>query len=371
MRKISALSALAALMLTACQSGGTVEPIKIGLVTALTGDVASVGNDVFKGAQLKLKEINDAGGINGRQVELVAEDGKCTGVDGASAVQKLINVDKVVAIHGAGCSGESLAAASIAEAAHVVMMSPSSSSPDLTQAGDYFFRTFPNDALKTTVMAKYFQDSGLSKVAIITENVDYAVGFRDSLEKDIGTGAFVFDERVEPGTKDFRTLVTRLKDIDFDIIVTNFTSPSAVGLLLQQLREQGLTQQAIGHDIADTQETIDAGQEAAEGLRVINVPSIAADTDFGQQFIAAYGQPQASLSWASYGYDTLGVLAEAIAAAGTEGEAIRDYLYNMESYDGVVGHISFDENGDVQGVRYALKEVKDGAFVTIGDVAVN
>ena len=357
-------------LLAACQSAKD-QPIKIGLITPLTGEVASLGVDILHGAQMKVAEINAAGGIDGRMIELVAEDGRCSGADAASAAQKLINIDKVVAIHGAGCSSETMAAAPIAEAAGIILMSPSSTSPDVTDSGDFIFRTAPNDALKTSAMANYFAEQGFEKVAILSENTDFCQGFATALKADMGEEKIVFEEVVEPGTKDYRTVITRLSEVEFDVIVTNPQTPPNGALILQQLREQGLNQLAIGHDVLDASAVLEIAGEAAEGLQVINMQSMASDTEFGQKFLAEYGEPQALLTWGAYGYDTLGVLADAIAEAGTEGAAMRDYLYNLEGYNGLVGTLSFDDTGDVEGIVYALKEVQDGKFVTIADIAVN
>jgi len=370
MKRALSLISLCALALSACQSAEQ-EPIKIGFIGPLTGGMAGLGMDILHGAQIKLEEINSAGEVDGRPFELITEDGRCTGADAASAAQKLVHVDKVVAIHGGECSGETLAAAPIAEAEQVVMLSPSSSHPDITDAGDFIFRDYPNDALKTRAMAQYFIESDRNKVAIITENADFTVGFRDALKKDVGEDAVVFDELVEPDTRDFRTLVTRLKDVDFDVLVININSPAGIAIALQQAREQGLEQLAISHDVGDSVEVIELAGDLSEGFQVINVPSLSENSAFGQKFVAKYGQPQANLSWGGYGYDVMGILLEAISEAGTEGPAIRDYLYDLKSYKGVVATVSFDENGDVLGIPYALKEVQDGTFVTIEDIEVN
>jgi len=371
MKRSLVLPLLLALGLSACGGSSNNEPIKIGFIGPLTGEVSALGKDILHGAQLKLDELNAAGGIKGRPVTLIAEDGRCNATDAANAAQKLVQVDQVVAIHGGECSAETLAAAPIAEAAKVVMLSPSSSNPDVTKAGDFIFRDYPSDALKTKAMAKYFSDKGLKKVAIIAENADFTVGFRDSLKKDLPEGALVFNETVEPGTKDFRTLLTRLKTIPFDVLVDDVNSPANIALLLQQLREQGFKQLVISHDLGDSLEIPKEIGKAAEGFQVINVPTLDPAGDFGKKFIGKYGEPQANLSWGGYGYDVMGILAQAIGSAGTEGPAIRDYLYKLPSYDGVIAKVSFDSNGDIKGIPYVLREVKNGAFVNVSNIAVN
>ncbi len=364
-KRFLALLSLSTLALAGCQSGGGDDPIKLGYLGPLTGDAAPYGVDTLNGVKLAVEEINANGGINGQMIELVAEDGRCTGADAASAAQKLVNVDKVVAIVGGQCSGETLAAAPIAEAAGVVMVSPISSSPDVTMAGDFVFRDYPSDALKTKATAAFLKGEGFTKLAIISENTDFAQAFRESLKKDFGEENIVFDETVEPGTKDYRTLATRLKDVEFDIFFPNGQTDAAIAAMMQQLREQGLEQQAIGHDVADSITLGELAPEAVEGMYIVNVPTAGEGGDFESQFNQKFGGAQATIAFAAHAYDAANVIMEAIGAVGADGAKIRDYLYNLDGYDGVVGTFSFDENGDVVGLSYSLKTFKDGKIENV------
>ena len=183
MKKFLSLSACIALTLSACQPAGSGDTIKIGFIGPLTGDAAAYGVDTLNGAKMKVDEINAAGGINGKQISLIVEDSKCNGADAVSAAQKLANVDKVVGVIGGACSSETLGAAPIFEAAKIVEIGTLSSSPDITKAGDFIFRAYPSDALKTKAMAQYFRSKGFTKVAVIAENTDFCVGFRHALHK--------------------------------------------------------------------------------------------------------------------------------------------------------------------------------------------
>lgn len=371
LRIVSCLSVLALAACVTVAPGGQAGTIKIGFIGPLTGDAASYGVDALNGMKIKVDAINAAGGIDGKTVEVIAEDAKCTGADAAAAAQKLVNVDKVVAIVGGQCSGETLAAAPIAEAGKVVMVSPISSSPDVTEAGEFIFRDYPSDALKTKAMAAYFREKGLKKVAMISENTDFATGFRTALKSDVGESAFVFDEVVDPGTKDYRTLMTRLKALSFDIFVANGQTPATIAVMVQQMREQGVKQVAITHDAGQAEETITVGGEAVEGFLAITIPLLGPDTDFGKEYISRFGQPRSAMAFAGHAHDAMGVIAKAIDEVGTDGTAIRDYLYRMSSYTGVVGTFSFDDNGDVLGIPYALFVVKDGEWVTLQNIATN
>lgn len=369
MRRSLALCSLIVLSLAACQPRSK-EPIKLGYIGPLTGDAASYGVDTLNGAKMKVEEINAAGGVNGRMVELIAEDGKCTGSDSASAAQKLVNVDKVVAVIGGQCSGETLAAAPIVEAAKIVLMSPISSSPDITEAGEYVFRDYPSDALKTKAMAKYFKERGYKKLAMIAENTDFATAFRSSLLADAGEDMIVFDEVVDPGTKDFRTLMTRLKKVDFDIFFPNAQSDAVMAAMVQQLRDQELTQQIITHDVGDSVTLLELAPEAVAGTHVINVPTAGEGGDFQKRFEEKFGAAQSTIAFAAHAYDAAGVVLQSIGAAGTDGTAMRDYLLGLSGYDGIVGTFRFDAKGDVVGIPYGLKEFKDGKIVQTADISV-
>ena len=369
MRKF-AIAALS-LLVAACSSGGSEpETIKIGFIGPLTGAAASYGADALNGMRVQVDSINAAGGINGKQIEIIAEDGRCTGADAAGAAQKLVNVNGVVAIIGGQCSGETLAAAPIVNAGQVVMISPISSSPDVTDAGDFVFRDYPSDALKTIATAKYLQDEGLTRVAIISENTDFCSSFRKSLLEQLPDGAVVFDETVDQDTKDFRTLMTRLQNTEFDVFFANGQSTATIAAMMVQMREQGIEQPGLSHDVGQDKTVIEIAGSAVDGFRAINVPAVGEDTEFGLAFNAQYSA-QAALAFAAHSYDAMGVLAQAIANVGTDGAAIRDYLYNLDSYNGAVGNFHFDKNGDVIGIPYVLWEVQNDKFVGIQDIDVN
>ena len=370
MRKFLALSSLLGIALTAC-SGSNTGIIKIGYIGPLTGDIAAIGADTMNGAKLAIDEVNTKGGIDGRLVELIAEDGKCSGSDAATAAQKLVSVDKVSGIFGGQCSSETLAAAPIAEAAQIVLISPVSSSPDVTLAGEFVFRPYPSDDLKGKAMANYFSKRGFTKVAVISENTDFCQGILTSVQKYLPAGIeIVFDEKVEPGTKDYRTLLTRLQDIDFDVFIVNSQSETTGSVMLAQMRELGLTQQALGADVLDTPKMAELAGEAAEKLHVISVPSMEETSPFSQKFIAAYGKPQFGLVYAAHAYDAASVLLKALTESETPAGA-RDVLATMPPYQGATGTFSFDENGDVIGIPYVLKEFQGSSIVKLEDIPLN
>jgi branched-chain amino acid transport system substrate-binding protein len=367
MKKSLSLVAVAVALFAGCSTSPAAETIRLGYIGPLTGDIAGLGKDTLNGMQMAAEEINAAGGINGKQIEIVAEDGRCSGAEAANAARKLVNVDKVVAIVGAQCSSETLAAAPIAEAAKVVMISPVSSSPDVTKAGEYIFRTYPSDALKGKAFGAFFKQAGFKKIAIISENTDFCQGIRNSVAENLPEGTtIVFNEVVDPGTKDYRSLFTRLKSVDFDLFLSNGQSDSTVAEMAKQMRELGMKQQIVGTDTADSATLGKIATEAVEGLKALSVPSLSA-TDanaggFVTAFNAKYGEPQFGAFFAATAYDATNILAKTIGAQGTDGEKIKAALYAMPEHKGMAGSISFDSNGDVQGVPFAMKQFKAGVL---------
>lgn len=373
MHRFAPLAALATLVLTACIPAGPKGPIKLGYIGPLTGDAASYGSDTLNAVRMKVEEVNAIGGIKGRQVELIAEDGRCNGADAASAAQKLVNVDRVVAIVGGQCSSETLAAAPIVEAASVVLLSPISSSPAVADAGDFTFRVMPSDAHKAVATARYLEREGFMKPALLSENTDYAMGLRDALVAAFGEDKIPFNETVDPGTKDFRSLVTRLKDTEFDVFFPNAQSDSVAAAMVQQFREAGFTQKIVSQDVADSANLGKIAPEAVEGMRMVNTSNTLGEggpASFAARFRAKFGPAQSSQSFATLAYDAAGIILETIATAGTEGTAIRDALYALPGYGGAAGALSFDEKGEVEGVGYALKEFRNGEIVELEAIEI-
>ncbi len=367
MKKSFILAALA-LALSACSSG--TQTIRIGVIMAVTGDAASLGVDMVNGIRMAVDQVNTKGGIKGKPVEIIVEDGRCNGSDAASAAQKLVNVDKVVAIIGGLCSGETLAAAPIVEAAKIVLISPGSSSPDITNAGKYVFRNYPSDALKTVATAKVIREKGYKTVAMISENTDFCQGVVRGMYKDVGDDGIVFDEKVEPGTKDFRSIFEKLKKTDFDVFYPNTNGDASMAALVQQYRDAGFKQPILSHEVADSSTLGDIAKEAAEGLQLVTVRTSGEGTDFETKFLAKYEKAQSSIAFAAHAYDAAKLLMETIDEHGTDGTAIRDAFLTLKSYQGIIGDIHFDENGDVVGVPFVLKEFKNGRTFTVKPITL-
>lgn len=347
------------------QGPTTQVPIKIGFIAPLTGDAAAYGEPERDGVAIAVKEINAAGGVNGRPIQVVYEDGKCTGKDAVSAVQKLINIDKIKFVIGGACSGETLGMAPITEAAKTILFSPSASNPDISQAGDYVFRNYPSDAGGGKIIAEsMYQD--YKKAAVITENTDYAQGLRKVFVDRFGElgGKIVFDESFVPETLDFRSVLSKMKAATPEAIFINPQTGAAAARIAKQAREIGLAQQFYLFFVTGA-DYVESGP-AAEGSIILDVELDETSAKGGElvdKYVAEYGKRPTYPIFAGAAYDALYLLADGIKKYGENPDKVKQYLYDLPNYSGTIGTYSFDQNGDVVGLEYVIKHVVDGKAV--------
>ena len=197
------------------------EPFVIGAMDALTGVAESYGNPIQQAKLLAVEEINAAGGINGRMLEIVFEDSKCAAADAITAYNKLTDVDGVKVILGTTCSGAMLGAAPLAEREGVIILSASATSPDIATAGDYIFRTAINDLQLGIDIGNTMWVDGVRSIATITESTDYAEGARRTSVarfEELG-GTVAAAEAYATETIDFRSQITKLINENPDAIL--------------------------------------------------------------------------------------------------------------------------------------------------------
>ncbi|MEK6922511.1 MAG: ABC transporter substrate-binding protein, partial [Nanoarchaeota archaeon] len=250
---------------------GAQPKIKIGALMPLSGDAAAYGENVKQGIELALQGTN---------FEVFYEDSKCDGPDAVNAVRKLIDVDGVVAVIGELCSGATLSASPIAKEAGVVLISPASTSPDLSNAGDHFFRTVPSDALQGVEAAKLVKRLGYNSLAVLYVNDDYGVGFDKVLRENFDN--VVISESFEKESNDLRTQLTKIKEKNPEAIYIISNSPSSAGVALKQIKELGITSQVFGSEGLKDESVLDAAEGAGEGILLTFIaPS---NTLIGRQF---------------------------------------------------------------------------------------
>jgi branched-chain amino acid transport system substrate-binding protein len=348
-------------------SAGGAEPIRVGHVASLTGDTATFGQSTERGMRMALEEINAKGGALGRPLELLSEDDRSVTEEARTAAQKLLQRDRVVALLGEIASSRSLAAAPEAQRAKVPMISPGSTNPKVTEVGDYIFRACFIDPFQGTVMARFAaEELKVKKVAILFDfKQDYSVGladyFRDTFKK-MG-GEIVADERYTSGDIEFRAQLTTIRAAKPEaIFVPGYYTE--LGLIAKQARELGIDVPLLGGDGWDSEKTLEIGGQAVEGYYFSTHYAADSDSPKVRDFVARYKQKYSETpdAMAALGYDTAGILADALTRAGdTDGAKLRDAIAGTKDYDGVTGKISIDAARNARKDAVVLK-IEGGKF---------
>lgn len=343
-------------------------PIKIGFIAPLSGDPAAYGESARNSLELMVEKLNTSGGIDGRLVEVIYEDGKCDGKAASLAAQKLVTVDKVQAIIGGLCSGETVAAAPIVEEGKVLLLSPGSSAPAISSAGDYVFRTFPSDIGFSHQLSELIASKGIKRIALISEQTDYSQGLRNAFLADMQSKGIevVADENFAPDTSDFKALAGKIRDAQPEAIFMNPQTATTAARIAKQLRDLGNTTQLYGVGIFTSTEFAKSGS-FVNGMIIFD---IAADSNkemsnqLAMEYKAKFGKDAPYPIFSNLTYDTLNILKGGIEKVGYNGEKLKNYLYEMKPYSGILGNISFDKNGDPLGINaYVIKQIQNGEIV--------
>lgn len=342
------------------------QPIRVGVLMPLTGDRGSYGVAMRDAIDLAVEEINLGGGLLGQQIALIVEDTKSTPREGLNAFEKLSVQDHVGIVIGPMSSAEVLSVAPTAESRKVLLFTPSASSPNITAAGDYIFRNVPSDVYEGSAMASVAATNlKLKSVAILQINSDYGYGvvkeFKEGFER-LG-GAVSLVEAYPDGSRDFRTSLLKIKEANPQAVL--FVGYKEMGVAVSQAREIGLTQQFLSTAIFEDHEILEASGKAAEGLVFTSITFDPANPSArAQAFVAAYEKMTGRKpdGYAASAYDAAHIIATAIRTAKTgDSSAVKDALYNLPAFDGLIGKTQFDRNGDAI-LPIKLKRVRDGKF---------
>ena len=326
--------------------------ILVGFYGSLTGDGASFGQSSREGAEMAVEEVNAAGGLlGGRRIRLLVEDDQSRPEEASNAVTKLITQDKVVAVIGEVASRRTLAAAPVAQKFQVPMITPASTNERVTEVGDYIFRVCFIDPFQGEVIAKFaFTDLKARRAAILKDiQQDYSVGLSDAVTKTfIALGGEVVDTvSYSSGDSDFKAALTKIRGLKPDaLFVPGYYNE--VAIIARQARELGMTMPILGGDgwVGDA---LANGREALANTFISDhyhgdnpAPVV---QNFVKGYHAKFGRPPDSI--AALGYDSIKVLADALARAGsTQGPQVRDALATGD-VTGVTGQLKMNAKRNV------------------------
>jgi branched-chain amino acid transport system substrate-binding protein len=332
------------------QTGAGSDVIKVGEFASLTGSEATFGQSSHKGTALAVSDINAAGGVLGESIQLLTEDDQSQAGQPATVVRKLITSDGVVAILGEVASSKSLEAAPICQQYKIPMISPASTNPKVTEAGDYIFRVCFIDPFQGTVMANFARKTlKLNTAAVFTDvKSDYSLGLAKFFKQGFiaDGGKIVAEQNYSAGDKDFNAQLTAIKAAKPDgIFVPGYYTE--VGLIVLQARQQGITVPIFGGDGWESSSLVPIGGKSLEGCYFSThySPQDASPRvqNFVREFKATYDETPDAM--AALGYDSAMILADAIKRAGsTDGAKVRDALAATKDFAGVTGEITIDAN---------------------------
>lgn len=354
------------------------DTVKIGFLGALTGDVAMFGKPTLDGMKMAAEELNAAGGILGKKIEIVEADNRGDKQEGASVTQKFISRDNVTAIVGDPTTGITKVAAPIAQKAGVVLLSAGATGPGVVEVGDFIFRDTLLDSIAIPAVMDYFANElKFKSVAIITsDNNDYSVGlsqtFRDAAAK-MPSVKIVADEKVKDGDKDFSAQVTNIKAKKPDVILfSGYYTEGA--LIMKEARKQGVKAPMFGGDGLFSPKFIELGGPAVEGSMSALGFSTEQATPATAKFIEAYKAKNAGAEpglFDAQGYDAVMLLADAMKRANSvDPKVFKDALAQTKNFEGVSGTISMQANREPIKSPLSLLQVKGGKFVLKAKVPV-
>jgi branched-chain amino acid transport system substrate-binding protein len=343
--------------------------IKIGFFGDLSGPTFNFGESAKNGLLMAADEINLAGGIDGRRLDVVIDDDGGSPEKAAMQAAKLIDKDKVVAIIAGGTSGNSRAAAPKAQSAKTPLISPSSTDPAVTQVGDYIFRACFVDAFQGEVMAHFAANTlKAKKAAILFDfNSPYGRGLTDYFELSFSKlgGQIVGKLSYAQGDVDFKGQLSTIASAAPDVIyIPGYYGDVAV--IAKQARMIGLNQPLLGADGWDAPELWQLGGDALNGSFITTHYSVDDPSPAIQKFVQEYKQRYGNLlpdAHAALAYDAMRVLADAIARAHTtDGAQLRDALAQTKGFSGVTGVISMDADRNAVKPAVVLK-LQDARYI--------
>lgn len=338
------------------------EVIKIGMVLPLTGEgTPDQGQASQKGAILAMKEINSEGGINGKKLKLVVEDSQCQPQKGVTAIEKLINVDKVDFIIGDICDSVTAAIMPIAEDNRKILITPGSTSPAISDAGDYIFRFWFSEKDLGGIVAEQAYKMGYRNISILYINNAWGIAQKNGVAnkfEDFG-GDIVYAQAINPNVADYKTEILKSEEKNPEAYYIGL-HPGGLVTSIKQMKELGVEKQIFSHGgLVGSTQVLGLGGDLLEGIIAPFVfnPS----EDFRNKFVDEFGEEPGITADSSY--DAVMVLAKIMIKTREENpDTTKNELYKIRDYDGASGTITINEKGDIYR-PLRLMVVKNGKLV--------
>ncbi len=328
-------------------SGGE---IIIGWTPPVTGASAAEGALQIKSINLAQKQINAAGGVNGKQIKLVTEDNQSSNPGALAALQKSVEQDKALAIMGVVKSTQVLAMSDAVKNYGIPFIMGGTNATLTSQGNPWLFRVRPDDSIAAAAMVKYIkEDMKLTKVGILHDSDAFGTGGADLVEKGSKDGGMnvVKREKYTTKDKDFTAQLLSLKNAGAEVMVVYGTNPEDVAVIQRQYVQLGKPFKYVGSPSSQMKDALNLSKENSEGLIAIAdfVPGATAENKkYADDYKKEYNEEFDPTS--AWTYDGLNILTAAIKKAGEDKAKIKDAILATQGYKGVLGAFNFSKNGD-------------------------
>ncbi|MCO5083476.1 MAG: ABC transporter substrate-binding protein [Rhizobiaceae bacterium] len=370
LRNVLAAS-IAALAMSA--AAAYAQEIQIAVAGPMTGQLATIGDQFKQGAEAAAKTINEKGGVAGKQIKIVIEDDVCDPKQAVSIANRIV-ANGIKFVDGHACSGSSIPASAVYAEAGVLMMSPASSNPEMTDAAakngwSTIMRLYTRDDAQGAFIGPWIAQKYAGKnVVVLHDKSAYGQGVADAVKATMNAGGLneVLYEGINAGEKDYSALVTKLKDLKADVVYFGGYHPEA-GLILRQSAEQSLKFQLIMPDSIASPEFWQIAGPAGEGTMFVFPSDPQAKPEAKEAIEAIKAGGFVPEGFTLFSYATIQAIAQGIERAGTDEDAaaVAAALKDGKPIQTVVGEVVFDEKGDLKNASYDINQWHDGKYAPI------
>lgn len=368
--------AISAIVLAGCgtqtannTSNGPVT-VKVGVIAPLSWPAAAYGEDIVNVVKKYVDAFNSS--QNEYKIDAIMEDGKCSGKDATSAIQKLINVDNVSMIYGGACSSETLAAGKIAQAAKVFMLSAVSSAPQVSEIGDYVYRYY-SDTIAAKEVASFINNKS-QKIAIVSETTDFAQGFANAFKENF-KWAIGYETTFSTEEKDFniiaKNLATKANDIDF-IMISNQSNTTMISIAKAMISNgvwgtfKNRIFFTVGADAADVKEALGNKREGLYSYNAADLTALGNNLQVINEFEKEH-PIKSDKNYVVIEIEGIQAIIDGIKAGNTTSDSLKAYFdgFKTKNRNGIFGPYYFNEKRDAEGIHYIMTQIQSGSVATI------